>query len=486
MARHRNGTFAGVAIEDCDVDALTRKRVIADAIGDTALAIDVLTGDNSPPTDSVVNHTGKDGTLYRGALLGIPLVQAKWPKMRSGVTADVPHAFFAGDTECLIIAQPIVMPPGETTLDVVLECEFARRSTVIARLHAQDGTLEATSVMSPDPSIAANVLRARFFDIAADTNMRSVRVSRIFEADFTNDPDDAMTGFFVGWLRKTRATAPLMGIAARTSSPFTVPSETVSDGGGNGESIPSTIASFDATLIEDNLALSSYHLSRLNQAQNAIEEYLTGAPAGGNAAFTLVDSDAGTLPPTFSAFHDHSKLGVGGNEKRAFVPLYGEPLGGCTTIGEDGAFTASWQPPGFYYSGITEDQYYTFARLLIMMPLRPSTSTKLKLGLFGAQFSGFDYPTNTTVKVTCYDNSGGSKTGETTAGWTQRDNNFFDITITDIEFYPGILNRVDIEFLAQTDVLDGYEIGGFGDDLVSVYPVLVRVLGVFMWFAQDD
>ena len=80
MARLRNNVFSGSSISDVDPDQLTYKRVAANAIGDTALIEDIVTGDHTPPTNSTINHGGLVGSLYRGCPLGVPLIQRVWPR----------------------------------------------------------------------------------------------------------------------------------------------------------------------------------------------------------------------------------------------------------------------------------------------------------------------------------------------------------------------------------------------------------------------
>jgi hypothetical protein len=347
MARLRNDTFVGSSIYDVDIDQLTFRRVVENAIGDTALVEDVLTGAHSPPADTLIDHRG-DG---RGCPLGAPLVNLLFARS----PGDEPEAAFSDADSAYLFVVPFYLPRGEPDVDIAVGTDTAIDGAV-AHVFDTTWTEVATAVLSF--SAAERLMRASVALDAGALYVLAVEAKRGVSAT------QSITSLFVGFER--------MAAGGLLRAPASNPGEDVRVPVSGGAM---SLTSMDENVVGDARAISSWHLTRLLANQNALEEHLTGAPAAGNAEFTLEASSA--VAPSTSAFHDHSRSTDKPNEGLVDFPLGAWSFGGIGVDGDDVGFSAAWKAPALAsgYSSVLAEvpvQCPTFdsatATVVIVMP----------------------------------------------------------------------------------------------------------------------
>ncbi len=368
MARVRNDVFQGAAISDVDPDAVTYRRVIQAAIGDTALVEDVLTGEHSPPASSVITHAGKEGDLWRGCPLGAPLVQIAWPFYEDGSYPQ--RMLYSSGTSAFAIVVPFYLPRGETVVAVHLHTDNETQLT--AEVYDASMTLVSRGFLSVRET---GVMATRVAGLVGGTlYVFALRVPR-------NLTETGVRGLFIGFERQTRS--PLLA-APGAGEAFTVPTTPVSPDVGTGIGAVMDLTAFDEALVADGRAISSYHLTRLNQTQNALEEHLTGAPAAGNLALALIDTNLGAPNPSKSAFHDHARSSVKPLEGLVDFPVWADAWGGIAPDGQGATFAAAWEAPAAIGDTIT---FNPFARAMFIAPPTTDqdgvTATRLRVVLIG-------------------------------------------------------------------------------------------------------
>lgn len=294
MARKVNATFQGATEQQCDPGSLQYTTVIANAVGDTALAHDNLTGENTPP--SLVDHTGSG----KGAPLGVPLGAAAVAVLGE----DRPAAGYeAGTQDIYLFAIPLRLPRGETSFDI--EVDF-------------DGNADGVDLEVRDTSwaLAGEVASSSEDGLRWRGSARSLTGgTRYFALVRT------LIGPFEPF-RKWRG-APRIFFDRRHTGGLLVPASSnlggidfpVDNDGGSPVAMSAT--DWDASMFADGRAIHAGVTVRLNRTQHALAEYLTAAPAGGNDALTL------------GAFHDHS-LVTHTSEGTVDLPLIACPLGAVT------------------------------------------------------------------------------------------------------------------------------------------------------------
>lgn len=439
MARIRSSTFQGSPLSDVEIDQLTFKRVVANAIGDTALVEDILTGEHTPPTSSTIDHRGRDGSRYRGCPLGAPLIQCVWP--RAGGLGGGPNLFHTTGAEVFAALVPFYLPRGERYVDVIVDTDTA--AAIHAEVYTPAMELVSRGILSAGEE--PDTLVGRVSALTGGT--RYIFALHLY-AD-TTISGVYFNGLFVGFLRQ--AQNAMLGHGGPGASPFVVPTTVVTDGGGNGAVM--NLAALDESLVADKRALSSFHLSRVNQNQNALEEYLTGAPAAANGDYALVDSDAGS-DPTTSAFHDHSQGGKS-NEPLVDFPLWAEPFGGVAPDGTLAGFGGTWDPPGHVASDGTD----LLASVELYIPDGPNTDGTSILEVVAVICSPLNFDIATSeFTAQCF---GASGKGAKTANLVRSDiDRIWVATISSLAFEADRLNRLDLSFQGGGNSGDTHRILG--------------------------
>ncbi len=308
MARVKNDSFVGNSPSDVGVDAPTWRRVVENVAGDLALVYDKINGYE----DSPMNH---DGTLGRGARLGVPWINQTFSGRgdRAGQwgidlaytatranTDPKSHGSFGSDT--IIFGVPVFIPPGERDMTVMITGRglsvWPWRVQLLlesdgSELYAADmtfrneGRLESLHVSTTDNGTdGAAVGKLCLLLILADTTARQIH------GGTTPDAQVRAYSLFAGPTRKRTGSSPPTRGSANLYNITT-------------DDTPFTYREFDSSLFAPKVPLHSYLTGGLSRNINALIEYVTGWPVGGNADYTLEDDD--TTDPTDSMFLAHTK-----------------------------------------------------------------------------------------------------------------------------------------------------------------------------------
>jgi len=467
LAQIKSTTFVGVPVQDGEPDALTFGRTLEAAIGDTVLARGVVSGLSSPPSGSIHNHIGDDGSTYqRGALLGVPLVNCIWPQ--SGA-AGPSYYHLTGD-EIHLFTVPVYMPRGETGFTVVLGTQA---ETLQHRVKVFDEEMEPVAERTMERRLDdPGYLTAVFGDGSLSDG--TIYILAIWVKADPGGPgvDDLdllgvhATSLFVGWTRKARGA--LLASPVSAGAQFPLSTQTTS-----GATIP-TLPTLDDALLADGRAIPSYALVSLNAYQNALEEQLTGAPAAGNAALTLEPTGGdGAVNPERSAFHDHSLTLGHLTQHYVDFPLWADVFGGTLSSGLPAGFNDdfgdAWEPvypiDGDPTVGATLDTIGIVVEAPIYIPQfcdagTTDSSDRVECVLvFAVDTAGG----NPIIDVDITD-AGGTVIGASsdTVQSVTGNANICVAIVTDIEFYPDALNILRVRWKASfgAAVTDKYRLLG--------------------------
>ena len=289
MARKKNASFVPTTPFDVDVDALTLKHTIENAIGNTALVYDMLTGENGEA--NTIRHIGGG----RGCPLGVPLWQQNIGRGinyrgTGSVKGGVPGPVW-------LLAHPFFLPEGETTFRVCLRASgpFAALSPAV-RVTTTGGTTEfgPVSLIPSEPDADGEASYECSID-GLTTGLHLVFLEVNTDGSSTANIDLlSWHGYF--WRRRPETSSPARrdsGVVVSVTTP------TATQGVAH--------VSFQDTTFSNDAAIDSYQTTYLDRNLNGLEEYGSGWPAGENASYTHEDHDgAGVLDlidPARSRFH---------------------------------------------------------------------------------------------------------------------------------------------------------------------------------------
>jgi hypothetical protein len=355
MTRKKNSTFVGSPMADVDVDALTFRRTIANAIGDTARAYDRATGSNSETNTMIHDGAG------RGCLLGVPWCNqfiGRSLAIEGTVTGTAKHG---GDGPVYLAAAPFFVPIGETR--AIVDLRMSARDTglfsgsLVARVYDTSGSLvdEATFIDQD-----ADVVTADLRELEPGEHLLTIEANTVNR----NDSGPFWQDISIHTGRRGRASV------ARRGSENSVG---VTDPGTS----PVFHRNFDDSILADGFPVSAFHTSGLNRNQTGLLEYLRGWPAGDNADF--VHTDSGSTNPTRSEFAAHARAGFA-SEPLVPFPLFMQFLG-AAKIGGFFVVDAA-EPPtvgmrGWYapWPKTSASLPIDISRQRIMMPDFPTAQT---------------------------------------------------------------------------------------------------------------
>lgn len=370
MARKKNAAFAGASPFEVDVDALTLKATIENAVGDVALIHDRVTGQNGHSAADTINHTGGG----RGSLLGGALWN-QWIGRDLGYTG-VGSGKDAVPGPIWLCAMPVFIPDGEEgntfEVEVVADLNFSWYTPVIRLTTSAGVAIDVQALVEVGVgATAGHIIYRATFDAPA-TQLILV----FLEADTSKQ--GASAGSLYSWSGGFfRIGNP--GTASRNTSGSTV-----------GVTTPSATEGVAHVDLEAGLfvlgdAIDGYTVSRLNRNINGLEEYLTGWPAAGNADYVHVDHDgagvADDADPARSRFHAHTRSLYASEPEIDFV-LWAEAFG---AFAQDGgavvdvaaspptAGMLSWFAPYPLAVALT-----TIRRLILRYPDFQTSSSRLK------------------------------------------------------------------------------------------------------------
>jgi hypothetical protein len=335
MARKKNATFVGTSPFVVDVDAETLKSTIENAIGDTALIFDKLTGSNGET--STINHTGGP----RGSVLGVPL----WNQHINRTIGYTGTGAAKGGTPgpVFLLAMPFFLPDGETSLTV---------RVVVAsnwNFQATGARLRITSTTGTTQKEAAFQVAERFDSdvnshVAFEANVSGLTTSTAYlcfvegntqgfsSADrFTTSSTLGIVSWHGYFPRERSGSSSPPQLSGANVVGVTTPSAT--EGLAHINFQDTTFAIFDG--------LDGYQTTYLLRNLHSIDEFGSGFPAGGNSTYTHVDHTSGGVPddsdPARSRFHAGTRT-LYANEPEFDFPGIAEC---CGSFGKDGLPTAN-------------------------------------------------------------------------------------------------------------------------------------------------
>lgn len=327
MALKINTSFQGANIYAVDPESRTWRKVVEDAAGDLALMRYMLgCGGSGPSSSRLLNHSGFDGTYYRGALLKYPLAQFTETEGRGLWVASA--AAKTGYVRCF----PVYLPPGEDTIylaqkvlfnpgdpksyeDVTFDCELFDTAS-----NKPGGTPIDTYRM---PFFGEDPLNKRA--TALFTGLTGDKLHFIFiKANYAQNYQQSWRWgrCQVFWPKMNGGQA--MGVSTRNNNggEKANPVDCTSTAS---ECIPDFVELGSGAFAND-YGMSGYHIQSAIKNQNSIAEFATGAPAFGNASYTLADGSA--TAPTNSAFWDGSQeqAATGSGWDKGSEPLWTVPI----------------------------------------------------------------------------------------------------------------------------------------------------------------
>lgn len=444
MARKVNSSFQGINVLDVDPNALTRTRIFENSAGDTALVHDMMTGDNSPPRTLDASGDGY------GCRLGIPIANQHCFSYRA-YTNSAPG--IEDDREVAVWSTVAKQPPGEITISCFLNIlDGSVNPAFLWRFEAIEvstGTTTASAIISP-----AN------FAVLTGLTPGTVYWYRVVAPSLHNQKDPVQIN------------SVNLGFAHRQVNPYclTIGGSDVSNSTNFSTSLVSDgyvfdFHDFDEDEFADGYLISGYHVTKLNQNQNALQEFLTGAPAGGNVTRKIIPG------ASQSAYYDHAAVGTqyANMANFAHIPIAGFGLG-CIPLGgngEDskGGFKVATGCPDFrgpyidyfwYIGGFTGHlPKYAANKMTVRAICYLRTSSPLSLGVAcGVRVLDSTGTVVDTASKTAY-------TDWTRIGTSQ----FYVVEVTGIDHAPEEVNKVELGFWVvplgtSTGGGDGFPGGG--------------------------
>lgn len=289
MARKKNASFVPTTPFDVDVDALTLKHTIENAIGNTALVFDMLTGENGEA--NTIRHIGSG----RGCPLGVPLWQqtiGRGLNYRGTGSAKggVPGAVW-------LCAHPFFLPEGETIFRVRVRANgpFAALSPAV-RVTTTGGTTEAgpVALIAADPEDEEDAVYECSIS-GLTTGLHLVFLEVNTDGNSTANIDLlSWHGYF--WRRRPETSSPArweLGTVVAVTTP--------------GASEGVAHVNFQDTTFNADDTIDAYQTTYLDRNLNGLEEFGSGWPAGENSSYTHEDHDGVGVPdatdPARSRFH---------------------------------------------------------------------------------------------------------------------------------------------------------------------------------------
>lgn len=309
MPRKKNTNFAGAPMVDVDVDALTFKRVIENAVGDTARAYDRMTGENGETNTMIHDGAG------RGCLLGVPWCN-QWVgrslQLQQVVSGTGKHG---GDGPTWLAAAPWYVPTNEDRAVIELLAESIGQT--------MQGALRAVQMLTNGTEVTSAV----FVDVG----------DGILRAELTGLEYGTWTILGIhGETQNRGGAATLDSITVYTgrgrSGAAAMPSRTTADDYGVTDpgTAPIWNRDFSTVLFDAGNTINAFITAGLNRLQNGMMEYARNWPAGDDASYTHADS--GSTNPSRSEFLAHTRAGFA-NEGIPPLPLMQNFYGACKADG---------------------------------------------------------------------------------------------------------------------------------------------------------
>ncbi len=338
MTRVKNSSFAGASVYDGDVDAPTFTRVLKNVQADAALVYDKLTGLNGETV--LIDHNGDPGNGdLQGAPMGIPLVNQYIgvPLYYESATATGggKGGGPAGSTgHTYLIAVPFFQPSSEITRTLRVEVD------VSADIRGNAGRVVVIDTSGTTIYNAPLEYRGSDGRVITDGQQGGTLTASVL-------PGTGMKFLFVevDTDRRPRFDIELFSWRMhpgriRTDGGTTLHRNTTNNIGVTTPAATEMLAwrDYDSSLFTDYMAGSAYLAAGINRNLNGLWEFLTGWPAGGDAAYEHVDHNgagaADDVNPARSRFHAGTRSLAGyPDEPMPDFPVHCEALGATLTDG---------------------------------------------------------------------------------------------------------------------------------------------------------
>ena len=439
MADIKNSGFVGSSILEVEPDSYTGEFTVYNSIGDSSYINDVATGGDALHID----HTGAG----KGPPLGIPLcnqILGGSGALNRGWGTTASNA-----SDWYLWIAPIFLPDGETWFRVDLKTNESEDLEL--RLFNVSGVLIDRGQMSRTPG---NQLTTGWLDgLTGDTPyvLGIAYLKGIFLYDTHYSKSISITFPRQASRRNQPSLDPI-----RQGTNYTVPTQSISPSG-----LGHKFTEIDASIVDEDLPITSYHLTTVNQNQNGLHEFITASPAGTNAALTLSAGGSGGQP-----FMDHGKADNSNGHEIQF-PVMTVGLGNVNDVFTAIVAGTQSEPPGLTGSGVISNQlfYVASARL----PSFPNGADSNLRAIFQV-CSTSSSTCQLTIRIIAKNLATSTKTASTAVVTTDPAGGFQLTSVasfTSIDFWPGELNRFLID--VSTDSSNK----GSGD---------IRILGFHFWF----
>lgn len=450
MARNKNSSFVGVLVDDLDRGDESFTRVIDNCYGDAALTYDRLTGRNAEA--NTINH---GGTAGRGALLRIPLVNQYIGRSLNILDSSGSKDGGEGDTN--IIAVPIFIPSGEISsimVELFMTMDTDQRDRLQARVVLTDTALaevDAQALQFQDFALGVTRLWTRINAASAGLHILFVRFTTSIAEPSSGAPYDVPIGTLHSWcVHADVQINPSLAQPLLADSPFSVWTPSATQGLGWRDA--------DAGMFANNEAYSAYLTTGLDRNLNSLLEFITGWPAGGNAAYTHVDHDGGGAPddsnPARSRFHAGTQS-VETSEAQFEWPLMCQALGAFKTDG--GLVVEAATPPTYgmldwFAPWGTDTARQAISKARVIWPDFQTGSSRLNIAVLLGSDGAADV-TDWTVSV--------NKTvGRTTcdAPFALSGDNRYWLAVQDaVTFSPDAADTLELEIQKTTGAIEGVD-----------------------------
>ena len=407
MARVRSTNPVGVTPRDVAPDAPIYARWLRAAVGDTALAHDLITGAN---TTTAINHSG--------APLGCPL---RMPLAAQAINRDISAT---SDGDYYILAVPVFIRGGETDTyslrmsvtpggadDMTLE---VRDSTFAILSVPLRGEVEEPPVRGDGTLIPIN----RVFVVKWNFTIYTAGLYYVFVKRRCTDTNDRFFSWSLDNARPSAGSTNGLFVDGSTlvGSPYDAPAS---------YSVANNVEFYDEEVTAYTTGLSAYVTSRLNRKLNALWEYVTGSRIPGNNAYkgtSTVNNNRATWT----------------NEALLEFPMTIAALGASASLSGAKPPATSDMQGWIRYPVANSTTPRSFCGLTMFMPNFRTSTSDLKVTVL------FDASTNDSMADWRFDvDVSGSASGQfapTQLGTSK----YWTATITGIPFTAGASNLVDV------------------------------------------
>ena len=434
MAKIKNASFQGSDYFTVEPDAVTQKNWLYNAIGDLSFLEEQARG-----AGANIFHLGNgDGTR-----LGFPLANQIF--FEYGIFGD-------GAAGKFVFFMPIFIPENETDLTVLIKTTASQAHNVVI--------YDAPSVNFAPPVTLTTLITGLSNVVPFNDEIKAdLTIPKAYTDDGTSAGGGAVKILAVSVADTPKEAAYYKSISVypRRSEPQSVIGIDDNQSGTDSALQTQTISGatayklneFEDDAVAEDLPITGLHLTRIIKSQNALAEYITGAPAGQNGAVGLASS--GATNPTRSAFYDHSTSGTNGDP--VSMPIFAMPCGNAKvslidyfTVNDNGIYKHS-TPPGRTSGGAGT---ITVRNGVYYMPDFPTGGSSYLKACFYILCS--DTTTSTIqAEIECFNSSGTGAGASTVALSNGGAAGVMVLYASGVDFHADQYNRVRIRLTTDAN-----------------------------------